>query len=234
MDDYFKRLEDKMYKLQDEYIEGKISEGEYCRRLAKMREFMGDTSTGKIVIGFDENRDAIYLDLGADSSSTLAKEEAKVVEINEQESFEVKEMDALEKLIFHDALDMEKVKKALGEVLARRNQSGKLIFSQKNLVYVVYKFFMENDWLEKDNQTKFRKWMGDNFGEDFRCGKTHFDGIDKMYKNNSINQWKPTWTPYVTAAHALTEHFMGKDNPQWEKAFLKPNRYIAHGTKKVK
>lgn len=77
MDDYFKRLEDKMYKLQDEYIEGKISEGEYCRRLTKMREFMGDTSTGKIVIGFDENRDAIYLDLGADSSSTLAKEETK-------------------------------------------------------------------------------------------------------------------------------------------------------------
>lgn len=77
MDDYFKRLEDKMYKLQDEYIEGKISEGEYCRRLAKMREFMGDTSMGKIVVGFDQNRDAIYLDLGADSSSTFAKEEAK-------------------------------------------------------------------------------------------------------------------------------------------------------------
>lgn len=77
MDDFFKRLEDKMYKLQDEYIEGKISKGEYCRRLAKMREFMGDTSTGKIVIGFDENKDAIYLDLGADSSSSLAKEETK-------------------------------------------------------------------------------------------------------------------------------------------------------------
>lgn len=234
MDDYFKRLEDKMYKLQDEYIEGKISEGEYCRRLAKMREFMGDTSTGKIVIGFDENRDAIYLDLGADSSSTLAKEEAKVVEINEQESFEVKEMDALEKLIFHDALDMEKVKKALGEVLARRNQSGKLIFSQKNLVYVVYKFFMENDWLVKDNQTKFRKWMGDNFGENFRCKKVHFDKINKKYKRHSISKWQSTWTPYVTVAFVLEERFKGKDNPKWEDAFLKPYRYIYHDKKIVK
>ena len=158
--------------------------------------------------------------------------DAEVVE-TEKENFS-EEAEVLEDIIFRDALDMPKVKEALSEVLARKDKSGKLIFGQKNLVYVVYKFFMENDWLEKDNQTKFREWMGDNFGEDLRCGKTHFDGVDRIYKINSISQWKPTWTPYVTAAHALTEHFMGKDNPQWEKAFLKPNRYIAHGAKKVK
>lgn len=156
------------------------------------------------------------------------------MEGNESIDAEVVIEDKTLNLIFRDALDIKKVKEALSDVLVHKDESGKLIFGQKNLVYVVYKFFMENDWLEKDNQTKFRKWMGDNFGEDFRCGKTHFDGIDKMYKKNSISQWKPTWTPYVTAAYALTERFMGKDNPQWEKAFLKPNRYIAHGTKKVK
>ena len=160
--------------------------------------------------------------------------DAEVVETEEEVSSEESETEASDDFIFRDALDMPKVKEALSEVLTRKDKSGKLIFSQKNLVYVVYKFFMENDWLEKNNQTKFREWMCNNFGEDFRCGKTHFDGVDRIYKTNSISQWKSTWTPYVTAAHALTEHFMGKDNPQWEKAFLKPNRYIAHGTKKVK
>lgn len=174
------------------------------------------------------------VDVGALIKGFLAKEaaDAEMVEMEADDSPE--ERETSDDIIFRDALDMPKVKEALSDVLARRDKNGKLIFGQKNLVYVVYKFFMENDWLEKDNQTKFREWMGDNFDEDFRCGKTHFDGVDKKFKNNSISHWKATWTPYVTAAHALTERFKGKDNPQWEKAFLKPNRYIAHGTKKAK
>jgi len=176
------------------------------------------------------------VDLGALIKGIFTKDatDAEVMEIEKENSSEEPETEASDDFIFRDALDMPKVKEALAEVLARKDKNGRLIFAQKNLVYVVYKFFMENDWLEKDNQTKFRKWMGDTFGENFRCGKTHFDGVDKMYKTNSINLWKSTWTPFITAAHALTERFMGKDNPQWEKAFLKPNRYIAHGTKKVK
>lgn len=133
--------------------------------------------------------------------------------------------------IFRDALDMEKVKKALGEVLVRRDKSGKLIFSQKNLVYVIYKFFMENDWFDKDNQAKFREWMVANYGEGFLCKKSHFDGVNTLYKENAINEWKPTWTPYITAANALNERFKGHNNPNWEKDFLKPNRYISHDFK---
>lgn len=174
------------------------------------------------------------VDVGALIKGFFAKDaaDAEVLETEADDSNE--ESGTPDDINFRDALDMPRVKEALSDVLARRDKNGRLIFGQKNLVYVVYKFFMENDWLEKDNQTKFREWMGDNFGEDFRCGKTHFDGVDRIYKTHSIDQWKSTWTPYVTAAHALTERFKGKDNPQWEKAFLKPNRYIAHGTKKVK
>ena len=134
-------------------------------------------------------------------------------------------------LIFHDALDMAKVKEALGDVLARKDKSGKQIFAQKNLVYVVYKFFMENDWFEKDNQAKFREWMAANYGEAFLCTKSHFDGVNVMYKRNALALWKPTWTPYITAANTLNERFKGDNNPEWEKNFLKPNRYIAHNFK---
>lgn len=154
--------------------------------------------------------------------------QTEVVETIETEAVET---DNSLDLIFHDALDMAKVKVALGDVLIRKDKSGKQIFGQKNLVYVVYKFFMENDWFEKDNQAKFREWMAANYGEAFQCKKSHFDGVNEMCKRNALASWKPTWTPYITAANALNERFKGDNNPEWEKNFLKPNRYIAHNFK---
>lgn len=62
MDDYFEKLKEKGNKLQEDYIDGKFSRDELYRRLAKLGEFMGETSMDKIVIGFDKNWDAIYLD----------------------------------------------------------------------------------------------------------------------------------------------------------------------------
>ena len=155
------------------------------------------------------------------------------IQTEDIESVDVKieEEDNSLDLIFRDALDMIKVKEALSDVLARKEKSGKPIFSQKNLVYVIYKFFMENDWFEKDNQVKFREWMAFNYGKSFLCKKSHFDGVSRLYKNNSIDQWRPTWTPYITADNTLNERFKGQNNPDWEKDFLKPNRYIAHNFK---
>ena len=59
--------------------------------------------------------------------------DAEVVE-TEKENFS-EEAEALEDIIFRDALDMPKVKEALSEVLALKDKSGKLIFGQKNLVW---------------------------------------------------------------------------------------------------
>ena len=150
----------------------------------------------------------------------------KIIDENEN-SYKNETENSLD-LIFRDALDIAKVKRALDDVLTRKDRGGKLIFRQKNLVYVIYKFFMENDWFEKDNQVKFREWMIVNYGVDFSCNKSNFDGVDSKYKNNAIEQWRTAWTPFITAADALNERFKGKDNPDWEKYFLKPNRYISH------
>lgn len=62
MDDYFEKLKEKGNKLLEDYIDGKFSRDELYRRFAKLGEFMGETSMDKIVIGFDKNWDAIYLD----------------------------------------------------------------------------------------------------------------------------------------------------------------------------
>lgn len=132
--------------------------------------------------------------------------------------------------IFHDALDLQKVKETLYYILNMKDEKGQAVFCYQKLWFVVHKVLMEMDWLRVTMATKFRQWAKDVFGEKGRCTKQDFAKVDARFKNKHSTQWKAyadNEKPYVEVARTMRQLFQ-EENGKNEKAYLKPNRFIYH------
>ena len=155
-----------------------------------------------------------------------AYKQAKEVEKEANCLFPPDELDNL----FHDALDMEKVKEGLYVILNLKNEKGNDLFPHQKLWYVVNKVFMEMDWLIKKNATFFRQWAESVYGKQGHSTKEDWDKVKSYYKKTPSKQWRIDYEfdrPYIELARAMWQKFQGTDGKN-EKLFMKENRYIWH------
>ena len=132
--------------------------------------------------------------------------------------------------IFHDALDMAKVKEGLYNILNLKDERGNGVFRFQKLWYVVYRVFVEMDWLHVKKATKFREWANEVFGEKGRCTKQDFDKVISRFKNKPTKEWKAyadNEMPYVEVARVMWHTLQGTEGKA-EAHFLKRNGYIYH------
>lgn len=132
--------------------------------------------------------------------------------------------------IFHDALDLQKVKETLYHILNMKDEKAQDVFRYQKLWFVVHRVFMEMDWLQVTMATKFRQWAEDVFGEKGRCTKLDFAKVSARFKNKHSTQWKAyadKEKPYVEVARTMRQLFQG-ENGKNEKTYLKLNRFIYH------
>jgi len=132
--------------------------------------------------------------------------------------------------IFHDALNMAKVKEELYNILNLKDERGKGVFRFQKLWYVVYRVFLEMDWLHVKTATKFREWAKAVFGERGHCTKQDFDKVRSRFKNKHPKEWKAyadNEMPYIEVARAMWQTFQGREGKR-EVHFLKVSRYIYH------
>ncbi len=136
--------------------------------------------------------------------------------------------------IFHDALNMNKVKQKLRDILYMKGKNGELVFKHQKLWYVVYKVFKEMDWLVNTQASKFRLWAASVYGIKGKCTKADFDAVNTYYRENPSSHWTVITKvdkPYIEVAKAMYEEFQGYEQMR-EKEFLKTNRFLAHNFNK--
>ena len=132
--------------------------------------------------------------------------------------------------IFHNALDMDKVKKTVLTILNLKDEKGKKVFRFQKLWYVVYRVLVEMDWLQDTKATKFRAWLKVVYDQKGHCTKQDFDKVCSRFKNNPTKSWKAyadNEKPYVEVARSMWELFQGADGKK-EELYCKPQRYIWH------
>lgn len=132
--------------------------------------------------------------------------------------------------IFNNALDMEKVKEGVYDILNLKDENGRLLFDRQKLWYVVHKVFDEMNWLSIRKATTFRQWAENVYGNQGHSSKGDWDKVSAYYKNHPSRQWEFTYEndrPYIEVARAMWQKFQGTDGKN-EQQFLKPNRYIWH------
>ncbi|MGM9697824.1 MAG: hypothetical protein ACI3Y0_04185 [Prevotella sp.] len=86
-------------------------------------------------------------------------------------------------IIFKENVDVDKVIRKLDEYVD--NQT---ISAQKHW-YIVYKVFLNKDWLFKNNQTKFRDQINSALGSKLKCTEEDFRAIEKYYKITDYSKW---------------------------------------------
>lgn len=129
--------------------------------------------------------------------------------------------------IFHDNLDLAKVKVGLGDILTMKASDKEQLFRFQKLWYVVHRMFCEMHWIEKANEpAKFRAWAEDVFGALGKCSKSDYDAARREFKDIDLLHWAGQTKKdlsYPETAQAMWWKFMGKDGER-EALYLKPGR----------
>ena len=129
---------------------------------------------------------------------TVDAEEAEVVEeILDEESAEGSTNDKAYPLstldsIFHKALNLVKVKKAIEDIIIMKGEEGKFRLSVKQ-TFILHKVLEEIDWLDDDTDTTFIQWYDDVYKwpwktRDFKSVLSNFKHTHSLiWDENTVN-----------------------------------------------
>lgn len=88
--------------------------------------------------------------------------------------------------IFHRALNLTKVKKAIEQIVIMKGEEGKHRLSVKQ-AFVLHKVLEEIGWLDDDTDTKFIEWFGDVYGWPWRA--RDFKSVLAPFKHTNSATW---------------------------------------------
>ena len=123
---------------------------------------------------------------------TVDAEEAEVVEeILDEESAEGSTNDKAYPLstldsIFHKALNIVRVKKAIQDIIIKKGEEGKSRLSIKQ-AFILHKVLEEIDWLDDDTDTKFIQWYDDVYKWPWKT--RDFKAVLSPFKNTPSTKW---------------------------------------------
>jgi hypothetical protein len=153
---------------------------------------------------------------------TVDAEEAEVVEeIFDEESAEGsttnKNAYPLSSLdsIFHKALYLVKVKKAIEDIIIMKGEEGKFRLSVKQ-TFILHKVLEEIDWLDDDTDTTFIQWYDDVYKwpwktRDFKSVLSNFKHTHSLtWDENTVNDAN-TGREYRDFANYVRSQFVGID-----------------------
>lgn len=152
---------------------------------------------------------------------TVDAEEAEVVEeILDEESAEGSTNDKAYPLstldsIFHKALNLVKVKKAIEDIIIMKGEEGKFRLSVKQ-TFILHKVLEEIDWLDDDTDTTFIQWYDDVYKwpwktRDFKSVLSNFKHTHSLtWDENTVNDAN-TGREYRDFANYVRSQFVDID-----------------------
>jgi len=152
---------------------------------------------------------------------TVDAEEAEVVEeILDEESDEGSTNDKAYPLstldsIFHKALNLVKVKKAIEDIIIMKGEEGKFRLSVKQ-TFILHKVLEEIDWLDDDTDTTFIQWYDDVYKwpwktRDFKSVLSNFKHTHSLtWDENTVNDAN-TGREYRDFANYVRSQFVDID-----------------------
>ena len=152
---------------------------------------------------------------------TVDAEEAEVVEeILDEESAEGSTNDKAYPLstldsIFHKALNLFKVKKAIQDIIIMKGEEGKFRLSVKQ-TFILHKVLEEIDWLDDDTDTTFIQWYDDVYKwpwktRDFKSVLSNFKHTHSLtWDENTVNDAN-TGREYRDFANYVRSQFIDID-----------------------
>ena len=112
------------------------------------------------------------------------------------------------KKIFRDGLDMEKIRKAIEELLDDIESTNKKFY--RHYWYVVFKWFMEIKFIEKQKKGDiFRVWLQAMFGEKGLANAGNFNEAQKKLGKSLPSEWKETEynMEFIQIRDYMAKHF---------------------------
>ena len=116
--------------------------------------------------------------------------------------------------LFNEALDMPKVKQALGALVTKKRQRGELKIAHW---FIVWKVFRQYNFIPKQQtQSKFIQWVKLVFGWDWQSKNFKGSVVPEGVRNIPLNEWareklsaqRPQADEYIGWRDALTEIFL--------------------------
>lgn len=120
----------------------------------------------------------------------------------------------LDAVLFNEALDMFKLKQALGTLVARKRQRDELKIAHW---FIVWKVFRRHNFIPKQQtQSKFIQWATDVFGWDWQAKDFKGSVVPEGVRNIPLDEWtieklsaqRPQAEEYMGWRDALTEAFL--------------------------
>ena len=120
----------------------------------------------------------------------------------------------LDAVLFNEALDMFKLKQALGTLVARKRQRDELKIAHW---FIVWKVFRRHNFIPKQQtQSKFIQWATDVFGWDWQAKNFKGSVVPEGVRNIPLDEWtieklsaqRPQAEEYMGWRDALTEAFL--------------------------
>lgn len=137
----------------------------------------------------------VNLRMGRDGRWTVDAEEAEIIEdsaysrISSEVSDDIATPDnpvSTLDTIFHRALNIAKVKKAIEQIVIMKGEEGKYRLSVKQ-AFVLHKVLEEICWLDDDTDTKFIEWFGDVYGWPWKA--RDFKSVLAPFKHSHSTTW---------------------------------------------
>lgn len=94
-------------------------------------------------------------------------------------------METYENLVFKENVDVGKVMRKLREFIVEGTIGAQIQW------YVVYKVFMEKNWLAKNTQKAFAQQMNPYFETLLKCSVEDFKKVGSYFKHDSCKDWSP-------------------------------------------
>ncbi|MBR2239605.1 MAG: hypothetical protein IJ887_17340 [Prevotella sp.] len=88
--------------------------------------------------------------------------------------------------IFHKALNLVKVKKAIQDIIIMKGEEGKFRLSVKQ-TFILHKVLEEIDWLDDDTDTTFIQWYDDVYKWPWKT--RDFKAVLSPFKKTSSTKW---------------------------------------------
>ena len=88
--------------------------------------------------------------------------------------------------IFHKALNLVKVKKAIEDIIIMKGEEGKFRLSVKQ-TFILHKVLEEIDWLDDDTDTTFIQWYDDVYKWPWKT--RDFKAVLSPFKKTSSTKW---------------------------------------------
>ena len=152
-----------------------------------------------------------------DAEDAMVVEEMKVDEESAEGSTTNKNAYPLSSLdsIFHKALNLVKVKKAIEDIIIMKGEEGKFRLSVKQ-TFILHKVLEEIDWLDDDTDTTFIQWYDDVYKwpwktRDFKSVLSNFKHTHSLtWDENTVNDAN-TGREYRDFANYVRSQFVDID-----------------------